>query len=276
MSAPGNLTVHNRQAPGYDFAQLTGDGPLRLCTHNAQVGIDTRQPSDYLTKSHKHILPCPMRQENLDHIAAGIRDFHFVGFQELDAGSIRSQQINQTAYLAQRADFPFWASRVNRNLGKLGQHALGICAGVAAIRTQEIPLPGRIPGRGALITDFQWHGAPLRIINSHLSLGKRTRALQMKFLGALCDEVPYCIVMADFNCSPEMGFLPQWCEQHRLQLPEYSPPTYPRWRPKRAIDHIIVSRSLQIEQTWIADFGVSDHRPLAMALRHPHTADEQR
>jgi len=266
MSPQANLSVHNQQAPGYDFAQLTGDGPLRVCTYNAQVGITTRQTTDYLTKSHKHILPCPVRQQNLDLIAAGITGFHFVALQELDAGSIRTGQINQTAYLAQQAGFPFWASRVNRNLGKLGQHALGICAGVAAIGTREFSLPGRIPGRGALVADFNWHGQPLRIINSHLSLGKRTRLMQMNFIGALCDQAPLCIVMADFNCSPKTSLLPRWCEAHGLKLPAVSPPTYPRWQPKRAIDHIIVSQALTIEQTWAGDFGVSDHCPLAMTI----------
>ena len=42
---------------------------------------------------------------NLDKIAQLIKEFDIVALQEVDAGSLRSQFINQTEYLAKKADF---------------------------------------------------------------------------------------------------------------------------------------------------------------------------
>ena len=51
--------------------------------------------------------------------------------------------------------------------------------------------------------------------------------------------------------------------------PDHSPATFPSWRPTRALDHILVSRSLVVERLWALPHPVSDHLPIAASVRLP-------
>ncbi|ANJ67563.1 hypothetical protein A9404_09320 [Halothiobacillus diazotrophicus] len=249
-------------------APLAEDAPsLRLLSYNIQAGIATSQYRDYVFHGWKHVLPSADRIRNLDHIAGLLRQFDIVGLQETDDGSLRSHFLNQTEYLSLRSGLPHWSSRLNRDLGHWGQHALGLLARTQPLNIEKHPLPGRIPGRGVLLADFAWQGQSLRIIVSHLSLSQRARRQQLTRLIELCAEHPGPkIVMADFNCTPDNADLQKLCNQANLKLPADSPDTYPNWRPNRAIDHILVSPEIVIESVEALRFGVSDHAPLAMQI----------
>jgi endonuclease/exonuclease/phosphatase family metal-dependent hydrolase len=55
-----------------------------------------------------------------------------------------------------------------------------------------------------------------------------------------------------------------------LQPPQTAAPyTFPSWKPRRAIDHILVSSGLEIEHLWTLPHPVSDHLPLAARVRLP-------
>lgn len=252
-----------------DFAEVRGHQPLRLLSHNIQVGIATHRYSDYFTGGWKHLLPSADRAHSLDTIGPALAHFDIIGLQEADAGSIRSRFLNQAEYLADMADLSHWAVRVNRDLGQFGKHALGLISRIEPIQVDQCPLPGRMPGRGALVADFRWDGHPLRVIDTHLALSQRARQWQFRQLGELCNVSGYVVVMADFNCEPSDPGLRQWCVENGLKLPRLSPLTYPRWRPQRAIDHIAVSQSLDIRGSEARTFGGSDHMPVAMSIALP-------
>src|SRR5210317_2444926 len=88
---------------------------LRVLSYNVQVGIRTTRPHHYVTGSWKHFFPHAKRLANLDKIASTIQPYDIVGLQEVDAGSLRSNFINLTEYLAERSKFPYWYHQVNRN-----------------------------------------------------------------------------------------------------------------------------------------------------------------
>lgn len=257
---------------------------LKLLSYNIQAGIGTRHFRDYFLRGWQHVLPFPERIRNLDHIASLLTEFDLIGLQEADDGSLRSHFLNQIEYLALRAGLPFWASRVNRNLGHWGQHALGLLARQPATRVERFALPGRIPGRGVLLADFDHFATPLRVQVSHLSLSGRARRRQLDCLIRRANEHDGInLIMADFNTTPANQDLQRLCQQAGLKLPPAPPSTYPGWRPRRAIDHILVSESVEICAVEALPFGVSDHMPLSMtielparipppALSHPTTA----
>ena len=85
---------------------------LRLLSYNIQIGITTRRYRQYLTHSWKHVLPHPERLVNLARIAQLLQQFDLVGLQEVDAGSLRSANIDQIQYLARQGAFPFWYSQI--------------------------------------------------------------------------------------------------------------------------------------------------------------------
>ncbi len=252
-----------------DFTAVRGNQPLRLLSHNIQVGIATHRYRDYLTGGWKHLLPSADRSQSLAAIAPTLAHFDIIGLQEADAGSIRSRFLNQAEHLAELAELSHWAVRVNRDLGQFGKHALGLISRIRPTAIDQCPLPGSMPGRGALVADFLWDGHPLRVIDTHLALGRRARQMQFDQLGELADVPGYVVVMADFNCEPDDPGMQHWCIQNGLKLPRRPPLTYPRWRPQRAIDHIAVSQSLDIRGTEARPIGGSDHIPVAMSIALP-------
>ncbi|MBN2872758.1 MAG: endonuclease/exonuclease/phosphatase family protein [Halothiobacillaceae bacterium] len=264
-----NLTTSRPAEGPRDFTAVRGHQPLRLLSHNIQVGIATHRYRDYLTGGWKHLLPSADRDRSLAALGPTLAHFDIIGLQEADAGSIRSRFLNQAEQLAELAELDHWAVRVNRDLGQFGKHALGLISRIAPGHVEQCPLPGRMPGRGALVADFLWDGHPLRVISTHLALSRRARNWQFDQLGTLCDVPGHVVVMADFNCEPHDPGMQQWCIENGLKLPLRPPLTYPRWRPQRAIDHIAVSQGLDIRGAEARPIGGSDHIPVAMSLALP-------
>jgi endonuclease/exonuclease/phosphatase family metal-dependent hydrolase len=44
-------------------------------------------------------------------------------------------------------------------------------------------------------------------------------------------------------------------------------PTFPSWKPKRALDHILASPSVALEKVWTLPQAFSDHLALAAEIR---------
>src|SRR3990167_7972552 len=246
---------------------------LRLLSYNIQTGIATSRYRHYLTHSWKHVLPSTQRLENLDRIARLARGFDIVGLQEADAGSLRSGYINQTEYLALQGHFPHWYDQTNRNFGHLGQHSLGLLSRLRPTEIREERLPGRIPGRGALVAQYGQGPDALVVIVLHLALGRRARLQQLEYLSEVTRAYRHVVLMGDFNCgsgSHEMNWL---LTRTPLREPVHGLHTFPSWRPARNIDHILVSPTLQVENVSVLNHAISDHLPIMMDVVLPASVD---
>jgi endonuclease/exonuclease/phosphatase family metal-dependent hydrolase len=242
---------------------------LKLLSYNIQSGIYTRQYSEYLTSSWKHLLPHRERLHNLTRIAAMLRDYDLVGLQEVDSGSLRSGFIDQTEYLAFLAHFPFWYKQVNRNLGKLAQHSNGVLSRLRPARITEHRLPG-LPGRGAVMVELDTSdGGVLAVCILHLALGWRARRRQLRYVARLVERYRYLVIMGDFNCDCRSASLRTLVDEASLHGLDCELKTFPSWRPKRNLDHILVSDSLEILNVQVIDYPLSDHLPLSMEVALP-------
>jgi len=242
---------------------------LRLLSYNIQTGIATSKYRHYLTHSWKHVLPSTQRLENLDRIARLIRSFDIVGLQEADAGSLRTGYINQTEYLALQGHFPHWTDQTNRNFGHFAQHSLGLLSRLRPSEIREEKLPGRIPGRGALVAQYGQGPDALVVIVVHLALGRRARLQQLEYLSERIRAYRHVVLMGDFNCgsnSHEMNWLRT---RASLREPVHGLHTFPSWRPARNIDHILVSPTLQVESVSVLNHAISDHLPIIMDVVLP-------
>ncbi len=242
---------------------------LRILSYNIQVGIPYSRYRHYLTRSWKHVFPFTGRQENLDSIARFIPYFDVVGLQEVDAGSLRSNYVNQAQYLARQAGFPYWYAQTNRNLGRLAQHSLGLLSTLQPKKILECKLPGRIPGRGALFSEFGLGDASLLIGIIHLALGRKARSQQLDYLARLIRRYEHAILLGDFNCRIDSREFQLLLESTNLCSPEQEIHTYPSWRPRHALDHILVTPGLTVERTRVFQAEYSDHLPIAMDIRLP-------
>lgn len=240
-------------------------------SYNIQTGIETRYYHHYLTRGWKHLLPDAKRRGNLDQIGSLIADFDIVGLQELDAGSLRSGFINQTAYLAERGGFPYWHFQTNRRIGRLARHSNGVLSRLRPLEVRDHKLPGMIPGRGALMLRYGGPHESLHVVLLHLALSQSGRLRQLAYISDMVNRWPNVIIMGDLNCpsnSEEMHFL---MANTDLQEPVHNLNTYPSWRPRRNIDHILLSPSMAVESVSVLDHPLSDHLPITMTVTLPES-----
>lgn len=244
------------------------EGRIRLLSYNIQTGIKTQRYSDYVTACWKHLLPHAQREQNLSQIAAALAPFDLVCLQESDAGSLRTQFMDLTQYLAKHAAFPYWHGRINRALGQLAQHSSGVLSRHRPYDVQRFALPG-IPGRGATISRFTIANRQLTIVNTHLALTGSTRRKQLQFLQRLIQHETTVVITGDFNCSPHCHDFGCFMAQTQL-LRAPTAATFPSWQPSRPIDHILVSRSMQLTDAQVLPWHYSDHRPITIELILPN------
>ena len=256
------------QADTADSA-VRGPDQLRLLSYNVQTGIASRGYSNYVTHSWKHVFPHGERITNLNDIASLIRNYDFVGLQEVDAGSLRSGFINQTEYLAVRAGFPIWHDRTNRRLGKFAQDSMGILSRYPVQTVTEHRLPGFIPGRGVMVIKLGQGRDALTLVMMHMALGQRARKRQFEFVSVLIEDCKNVILMGDFNCEPHSNEMRWLTSNTKLSLSATGMNTFPSWKPLRHIDHFLATPSIEIIDVQVLNYPLSDHLPISMTIKVP-------
>ena len=246
---------------------------LRILSYNLQVGIKTSRPSQYITGSWKHFIPHTQRLRNLDSAISFIERYDIVGLQETDAGSLRSNYINLTEYLADRARFPHWYHQVNRNLGHIAKHSNGLLSRIRPYQIENIRLPGLIPGRQAILAKYGNEKETLAVFVLHLALGKRARMRQLAMISEQVNEYAHAIVMGDLNCKVDCSEMQYLFKQTRLHEPIEELHTFPSWRPQHHIDHILVTSELEVIKAKPLQHVCSDHLPIMMEVALPETLE---
>jgi endonuclease/exonuclease/phosphatase family metal-dependent hydrolase len=250
---------------------------LRLLSCNILAGASVQRYHEYLTRSINAVLPGRSKLDNLDRLAEVLPQFDVIGLQEADAGSLRSGFLNQTRYLAETSGLPFWSHQPNRPMARLAHSANGLISRLEPHTVLDYPLPSRIPGRGALLVRFGEAAEALTVMIAHLSLSAPARARQLAFIAELLHDYPNAVLMGDLNTdagSAEMRHLFNRCS---LQPPPQPTPTFPSWKPRRALDHILTSPGIQLDKLWTLPQAFSDHLPLAAEIRLPaHLAPRAR
>lgn len=242
--------------------------PLRVLTYNIQAGTGTTRYRKYVTESWKHVLPNSTgRLSNLQTMAELMRHYDLVGLQEADGGSLRSGFLNQTEFLASHAQLPYWSHQPNRRVGPLVQSCNGFLSRYRPRLVVDHKLPG-MRGRGALEVRFGPPDNGLYVIIVHLALGRRGQSRQLGFVAELVADHSDVIVMGDMNCSMGSKAMAQFLANSGLHSPDRDH-SFPSWRPKRGIDHIFVSESIDVTSLSVPELEASDHRPVAMELTLP-------
>ena len=257
----------NRAAP------VPAERRLRLLSCNILAGASVQRYSEYVTRSLNAVLPGRSKIDNLDRLAALLPQFDVIGLQEADAGSLRSGFLNQTRYLAETSGMPYWSHQPNRPVAKLSHTANGLISRIEPSAVIDYPLPGRLRGRGALLAKFGEGRDALAVMVAHLSLSAPSRARQLGFIAELLEDYPHVVLMGDLNTDVGSIEMRQLFARSRLQPPAQPTPTFPSWKPKRALDHILASPSVALEKVWTLPQAFSDHLALAAEIRLP--ADKQ-
>ncbi|WP_444996579.1 endonuclease/exonuclease/phosphatase family protein [Aliikangiella sp. IMCC44359] len=245
------------------------DNRLKLLSYNIQVGIGSHSYKDYVMQSWRHILPDSKRQIHLANIAQWMADFDIVALQEVDAGSLRTQFVNQVAFLAQKGGFPHWHHQQNRHLGKFAAHSNGLLTKHPVEHIVHHKLPGRIAGRGALQANFGKGEHQLLVLSLHLALSPQARKKQLTYICELLAAYPYYVIMGDMNCDHKQAAKEFNKSGLDVTVGNNIQPTFPRWNPKHHYDQIWVSSNLRIVDCQVMELGVSDHLPIMMEIEIP-------
>jgi endonuclease/exonuclease/phosphatase family metal-dependent hydrolase len=257
------------EEPEKPSAGEDGGERLKLASFNIQTGIATSAYHEYVTGGWRHLFPSSRRMPNLNRIATLLAPFDLVGLQEVDGGGSRSHFIVQAEYLAHQAGFPHWHNQVNRRFGTVALHSNGLLSKPRPSAVEDYHLPG-MPGRGALLARFGKHKeSALYVCVAHLALSRRARLKQLAFIGELIRGLPHVRLMGDLNCahdSPEIRYL---IGSTRLCDPLCEVKTFPSWRPKVMLDHILATPEIRVDRLRALNFPCSDHLPIAMDITLP-------
>lgn len=256
--------------PLSDFKQASNPNCLRLLSYNIQVGIETDAYHHYLTKSWQHLWPHSRRNSALMRIAQVMSHFDIVAVQEADGGSWRSGFVNQVEYLAKHAGFEHWFQQLNRNLGRMAQHSNGALFRTRPTQIHEFKLPGVLPGRGAILLQYGEGEDALAVVIMHLALGRRGQNRQLAYVKEQLCGYRHVVLMGDLNTQAEhlLGHSP--LKDLGLQPASSGLNTFPSWKPRVGLDHILVSESIQVHKVGVLDISVSDHLPIAMEVEIPN------
>ena len=241
---------------------------LRVLSCNILAGGSVKRYREYVTHSWKHVLPTGKRA-NLDGLAEILPEFDLVALQEADFGSLRSGFLNQTQYLAENAGFPYWSHQPNRKVAKVAASSNGLLSKLKPSEILDYPLPGRIRGRGVLWVRYGSGEHSLVVLIAHLSLGPQARAHQLGYITELLEGHPNALLIGDLNTPIESPELRTLFKRTSLVPPSRPPATFPSWAPNRAIDHILGSSTIEVDELRTLPHLVSDHLPIAATVRLP-------
>lgn len=240
--------------------------PLNVLTWNIQAAIGTTQFSHYLTRVHHQLLNAPAKGARLTELAAVMKRYDIICIQEVDLGGRRAGYACQADHLAALSGHEHVAKQENRTIPGISRHGNAILSRIPFAEIHDVKLPGKVKGRGALFATLD-HPSQLMLASVHLSLGKADQALQLEEIAKQVRGKSKFAIMGDLNCEGSSTQLQTFAKTAGAVPPKLSnPPTYPSWRPKRDLDHIITSDQVDLDHYTVLTERLSDHLPLSGQL----------
>nr|WP_244470771.1 endonuclease/exonuclease/phosphatase family protein [Microvirga massiliensis] len=226
-----------------------------------------------------------LRPERIAEVIASCQP-DIVALQELDVGRARTNHVDQAEFIARALDMQFHFHPALHLIEEKYGDAILTPRPAKLVKAASLPgLAGRpaLEPRGALWTSVNVGGAEIQVITTHLGLRRDERLAQVDaLLGPEWLGHPACrepiILAGDFNA------LPRSRAYHRLTarladaqcspLVRQSLPTFPSRLPFLRLDHVFVSRSIQVLRaetirTPLARVA-SDHLPLLVEFQILH------
>lgn len=197
-------------------------------------------------------------------IAAALAEHHDLAYDHVFAASLTAEDMEgRITAAASRPghDEAFWADR---------RSAFGVAvlsrAPLVDVRVER--LPGRGEPRVALVARTEVAGTGLTVVATHLATASKPAARdeQTRAVLALAGAVDGPVVVAgDLNQEPAEVAAALGAAAGRALVLATDPHTPTLGL--RAIDHVLVGPGVTVAGTTVGDRGVSDHRPVTVALR---------
>lgn len=245
-----------------------------VLSYNIQAGIGTQRAHHYISRAHHQLFSTKAKRQRLRAIGKFIAGYDVVCLQEVDPGGRRAGFANQGDLLSEVSGHPYHVYQENRAVRAISRHGNAVLSRVPIKTWEDLKLPGRIGGRGALVVELDMDPATI-IACVHLSLGQTDQMEQVAFLAEHLRRPQYGrarrIVCGDFNCGPQslpITRLSEMCELRPLTRNIHK--TYPAWAPRQALDHILSDDKTYEHDVIVEDADYSDHRPVSAEFKVSH------
>ncbi|MGB6231804.1 MAG: endonuclease/exonuclease/phosphatase family protein [Litorimonas sp.] len=244
---------------------------LSVLSYNIQAGIGTQRAHHYLTRAHHQIISTKAKKTRLRSIGKFVAGFDVVCLQEVDPGGRRAGFTNQGDILREASRHPHHVFQENRAIRAISRHGNAILSRVPIKTCEDLKLPGRIGGRGALVVELDVEPATV-VACVHLSLGPEDQTEQLEFLADHLNLPRYgrarTIVCGDLNCPAQSNPLSRFKEMTGLRTLTSAPhKTYPSWQPRLGLDHILTDDGATDHGITVEDANFSDHLPVSAEFR---------
>ena len=242
-----------------------------LLSYNIQAGIGTQRAHHYVTQAYHQVISTKAKTRNLREIGRFIADFDVVCLQEVDLGGRRAGFTDQTETILSVSGHEHSVKQENRTVSTISRHGNAIFSRFPIRRSEDLKLPGRIGGRGALVAELDM--SPVTVIACiHLSLGPLDQMEQLEFLADHLNLPRYDrarkLVCGDFNCGVQTAPIQTFEDQTGLKcLTNTQHKTYPTWSPRSGFDHILINETGNDPKVKVEDAELSDHRAVSTELR---------
>jgi endonuclease/exonuclease/phosphatase family metal-dependent hydrolase len=206
-----------------------------------------------------------------------------VALQELDVDRPRTGTVDQAHAIAHRLGMGFhFHAAVQVEEERYGDAILST-APLRVIKAAALPGSKAIKAlepRGALWLELQIEGCALQVINTHLGLVPHEQRAQAQVLAGADwighrDRRDPMILLGDFNATPHQAVYKTLSgvltDARALARGARAGPTFPSRFPMLAIDHVFVSKGVEVTsvQTYAAPLAraASDHLPLVVDFK---------
>ena len=251
---------------------------LSVLSYNIQAGIGTQAAHHYITRAHQQLLSTKAKTRRLKAIGKFVGGFDVVCLQEVDLGGRRAGFENQVEIITSTSKHTHSVFQENRVVRRISRHGNAILTRVPVLSCDDVKLPGKVGGRGALIVELEMEPQTV-VVNAHLSLGVADQTAQLLHIAGALDTPKWkrarVVVCGDMNCGPNAPPIEAFCEAtglHALTAPHHK--TYPSWSPRQALDHILAWEAVRKYDVRVEDADFSDHR--AVSARFPRGAHKAR
>ena len=246
---------------------------ISLLSYNMQAAIGTQRFSHYFTRAHHQFRHTAEKLDRLHQIADHLQNYDIVCLQEVGLGGARSGFINQAEKLQSLSGHGYLTQQETRVIGKVSRHGNAVLSHFKMHPTEDLKLPGsrnsKIVGRGAIISQIA-ELADTTLINLHLSWDLKAQTAQLNHISKHISYDKPVMLCGDFSCSGEAPGLKAFIERFDLRLltgPSFK--TYPAWKPRKDLDHILVSSHFEVTEISLPDIRHSDHRAVMARLTLP-------
>lgn len=209
----------------------------------------------------------PVDPEQLGQVCASF-EADIIALQEVDRDTYRTGRADLASVAAGACGMAhvFGASRWFPG-GRYGNAILARGTITAAVATRLPKVPAQrfwLEQRTALEASVTVDGRALWVVCTHLSVPKDQNAVQLDWLQRHLRGRPRPqVVVGDLNRPASL--VAADAEQGGLRAAEHGP-TFPASKPRRTIDHVLVSPELEVVATEVRATSMSDHAALIVDL----------